>query len=328
MVLPLVQTLMVATLSLLAYALPPPPRAVRPLRDTTPPVLLKMELFSGLIGPELSNTDISVTDSNGLVKIMKGKDLLSKTANLDVKNKEDWIIYSCEVSDDLSGVDMVSMMATGRNGKDQGSPVEVYFPYKGNQTIDGRWLQGSYTKKQTVSALTATGTWTINFVKVRDNMGNEREYSTEDLRALGFQIDLQVDSENCEAYPWQCSQYNELQTMTRPEAELEYAPPPNRTKAWFEPVEYVPKSAEGNIAMWYQTYLERSNPDLFQYFQIKKERHPDASKCRWQRKSTLPLVHHMPIGWNETHLVNSSYRIPCTLPNLHDCEEIDYTVLC
>ena len=304
----LVLTLFSSSSFFSAEGRPPPAPPPRALYDEEAPVLRKLELKA----PALTTGGVPKWKTAGLPL-------------LDVKDGPQDLVYTFEVEDDLSGIDVVSVMSTGRAGNDRGWSVETYQPDRGNQTSDGRWLWGVYTKSQTYPPLSATGSWQVNWVKLTDNMGNMRVYDNKALRAMGVEmaaVDFEVDSENCEAYPWQCSRWDELQEQThtgasdyRPDglqlrtqllAELtavnaSYMAVPDYPTPTFDAqrATYTAEmarlqnlldedhrySAGINIAAYYQSYVERSYPEIFQYFQLKKTTHLDGYQCTWQESS-------------------------------------------
>ena len=248
LLLPLLSTFVVVR------ARPPPSQPAPPLYDTKAPELLSLKLVAPRKG---------------------GPNPFFQVPLLDVKGKSEALTYVIEATDDLSGIDVVSVLS-GRSGLDAGIAVETYYPEYGNQTSDGRWLYGLYKSTQIFPALSPTGMWTVNWVGLKDNLGNTRIYRTRELLRSRYEVNFIVDSENCETNPWQCSQFDELTWMTQPDAD-DYKPPGMST---------IFVKGTTNVAQYYQSYRERSYPEIFDYLGLEKVRHLDGFKCTWQRSST------------------------------------------
>ena len=98
------------------------------------------------------------------------------------------VTVTAQITDNLSGVESegAGVLFLSPSG-------EHYFGC--NMTlISGTNLNGTYQCTATAPAFSEAGTWTVSYVFAIDNVGNEQIYYSSQLQALGFPVQLVVDS--------------------------------------------------------------------------------------------------------------------------------------
>jgi hypothetical protein len=90
------------------------------------------------------------------------------------------VTFSFHVTDDLSAVTMVTVGVLGPSGK-------VNFTAAGS-LVSGTALNGNYQAVLDLPAHSESGTWSVPWVEIMDNVRNLRDYSTAQLQAAGFPV--------------------------------------------------------------------------------------------------------------------------------------------
>ena len=98
-------------------------------------------------------------------------DTTSSTANLT---------FSAHVTDDISGVDQVSVYTWSPS-----QTIEQYYSAP-SVPVTGSTLDGTFQVVVNYPRYSENGTWTVAYVTLRDKVGNYRTYHTADLQAAGF----------------------------------------------------------------------------------------------------------------------------------------------
>jgi hypothetical protein len=96
------------------------------------------------------------------------------------------VSVTAQITDDLSGVREAYL---GFNSPSGSQNVTVFLSLSSGTDLNGTW-----TGIGTFPVGSETGTWVVGVVVLYDNVGNNQEYSTSDLQALGFPTTLQVTS--------------------------------------------------------------------------------------------------------------------------------------
>jgi hypothetical protein len=92
---------------------------------------------------------------------------------------------TAQVTDNLSGVNDAVMIFYSPSG-DQSAAGYM-------SLTSGNDLNGTWTGTATIKAYSESGTWTVAYVLVSDNVGNAQYYYTSQLQAMGFPTQLFVD---------------------------------------------------------------------------------------------------------------------------------------
>jgi hypothetical protein len=95
------------------------------------------------------------------------------------------VSVTAQITDDLSGVREAYL---GFNSPSGSQNVTVFLSLSSGTDLNGTW-----TGIGTFPVGSETGTWVVGVVVLYDNVGNNQEYSTSDLQALGFPTTLIVD---------------------------------------------------------------------------------------------------------------------------------------
>ena len=93
---------------------------------------------------------------------------------------------TAQATDDLSGVaDIYVGFASPSGNQSQQAALAL---------SSGTSLNGTWTGTATIPAYVEAGTWTVAYLSMNDNVGNQQFYVTSQLQALGFPTALQVTS--------------------------------------------------------------------------------------------------------------------------------------
>jgi hypothetical protein len=96
------------------------------------------------------------------------------------------ITATAQATDNLSGVASLGPLFLSPSGVERfGCDMTL---------ISGTDLNGTFQCVGTIDAYSEPGTWTVSYVFVEDNIGNEQIYDTSQLQAMGFPTQLQVTS--------------------------------------------------------------------------------------------------------------------------------------
>ncbi len=103
--------------------------------------------------------------------------------SIDTSTSSREVTVTARLTDDLSGVDLSTQARFRSPSGNQFADVGFWPP---GGLISGDELDGIYESKLTLPQHSEQGTWKLDYIYLRDNVGNRRQLSQEDVAVLGF----------------------------------------------------------------------------------------------------------------------------------------------
>ena len=132
-------------------------------------------------------------------------------AAIDVSSGPQATLFTLGINDSQSGVELSSCTTKCENSiglvSPSGRQLQFEMDYNYEQ-VTGTSQSGVWQIKLTLPQYAEPGNWQVAYIVLHDVLGNSRSYSTADLRALGFPVDLAVSSSPSDTEPPRLTSFN------------------------------------------------------------------------------------------------------------------------
>jgi uncharacterized repeat protein (TIGR01451 family) len=117
--------------------------------------------------------------------------------SVDTSTSSQDITFTVRLKDDLSGIGMSDDLVSYWSGASFQSPSgeqRVSVSFHQNDRVSGTDLDGIYESKMTLPRYSEKGTWKLDYVSISDRVGNTKRLDKDDMTALSFPTEFEVES--------------------------------------------------------------------------------------------------------------------------------------